>query len=255
MNIIPYKAGSQSAKLLSQALGVKRIKTEGSKFKGAAHKLVINWGCSKLPAELLKCHVLNAPENVSNASNKLYFFQAMAEAGVSIPRFTDDPQDVQGMLDNGTIVVARTILNGHSGAGIVLLEGDAEIVKAPLYVEYVPKKQEYRVHVFRGEVVDVQRKARRKDVPDDGVNWKVRNLANGFIFARGEDVLGEVPEDVLAQAKLTVEACNLDFGAVDVVFNDKQKKAYVLEVNTAPGLNGSTLDGYVQRFKEVGNGN
>lgn len=251
MNIFPYKMGSEGAKALAQALGVKRIKPEGSKFKGAAHKLVINWGCSKLPEEVLKCKVLNAPVAVSKASNKLSFFKAMAEAGVSIPRFTEDPQDVQGMLDNERVVVARTILNGHSGAGIVLLEGDVEIVKAPLYVEYVPKKEEYRIHVFQGEVVDVQRKARRKDVADDQVNWKIRNHANGFIFARGEEVLGVVPEDVLVQAKRAVEACGLDFGAVDVIYNDKQKKAFVLECNTAPGLTGATLDGYVKRLKEV----
>lgn len=249
MNIFPYKSGSKSAKDLAQALGVKRIKREGSKFKGAAHKVVINWGNSKLPEELLKCHVLNSPEAVSRASNKLSFFKAMAEVGVSIPRFTEDPQDVQGMLDNNTTVVARTILNGHSGAGIVLLKGDVEIVKAPLYVEYVPKKEEYRVHVFGGEVVDVQRKARKKDVPDDKINWKVRNHANGFIFARG-DALGGVPADVTQQAIDAVKACGLDFGAVDVIYSDKQAKAYVLEVNTAPGLTGATLDGYVKRFKE-----
>lgn len=249
MNIIPYKAGSEGAKALAQALGVKRIKTEGSKFKGAAHKVVVNWGNSKLPAEILKCTILNLPEAVSKASNKLSFFKAMAEAGVSVPAFTESPQDVQEMLANGKTVVARTILNGHSGAGIVLLEGEVQVVKAPLYVEYVPKKEEYRVHVFRGEVVDVQRKARKKDVPDDQVNWKIRNLANGFIFARGEDVLGAVPEDVLVQAQRSAEAVGLDFGAVDVIYNDKQRKAYVLEVNTAPGLTGATLEGYVQRLK------
>ena len=251
MNIFPYNPGSASAKALSQALGIKRVKAEGSKFKGAAHKVIVNWGNSKLPAELLKCRVLNAPESVAKASNKLSFFKAMAEAGVAVPRFATEPAGAAELLKEGKTVVARTILNGHSGAGIVLLEGDVDIVKAPLYVEYVPKKEEYRVHVFRGEVVDVQRKARRKDVPDGQVNWKIRNLANGFIFARGEEVLGAVPADVLAQAKATVEACGLDFGAVDIIFNDKQKKAYVLECNTAPGLSGSTLDGYVQRFKEV----
>lgn len=249
MNIFPYKSGSESAKALAQALGIKRIKAEGSKFKGAAHKLIVNWGNSKLPNELLKCRVLNSPEAVSKASNKLSFFKAMAEAGVSIPRFTEDPQDVQGMLDNNTTVVARTILNGHSGAGIVLLKGDVDIVKAPLYVEYVPKKEEYRVHIFRGEVVDVQRKARNKQVADELVNWQIRNHANGFIFARGEDVLGVVPADVTQQAISAVKACGLDFGAVDVIYNDKQKKAYVLECNTAPGLTGATLDGYVERLR------
>ncbi|MNN94301.1 hypothetical protein D3C81_2129010 [compost metagenome] len=83
------------------------------------------------------------------------------------------------------------------------------------------------------------------------MNWKVRNLANGFIFARGEDALGNVPKDVLDQAVKAVASLGLDFGAADVIYNDRQKKAYVLEVNTAPGLSGSTLDGYTQRLKEM----
>lgn len=249
MNIFPYKAGSASAKALAEALGVKRIKEKGSKFKGAAHKLIINWGCSKLPAELLKCRVLNSPESVSKASCKLASFKAMREAGVVVPSFTTERQEVTALLEKGKTIVARTILRGHSGAGIVVIDPGQEVVAAPLYVEYVPKKEEYRIHVFNGEVVDIQRKARKKDVPDDQVNWKVRNLANGFIFARGEDALGNVPQDVLDQAVKAVASLGLDFGAADVIYNDKQKKAYVLEVNTAPGLSGSTLDGYVERLK------
>lgn len=251
MNIFPYNPGSQSAKELSAALGVKRIKKEGSKFKGAKHKLVINWGNSQLPAEIAKCTVLNSPAAVSVASNKLSFFKAMADQGVRVPRFTEALLEVYQLLQEGKTVVARTILNGHSGAGIVLIEEDEDIVKAPLYVEYVPKKQEYRIHVMRGEVVDVQRKARNKEIPDEQVNWKIRNHHNGFIFARGEDAVGDVPADVLEQAKRAVEACGLDFGAVDVIFNDKRQEAYVLEVNTAPGITGATLEGYVQRFRQL----
>jgi len=103
--------------------------------------------------------------------------------------------------------------------------------------------------VCDGAVVDVQRKARRKEVADKDINWKIRNHDNGFIFARGE-ALGDVPEDVLTQSLLAMKTCDLDFGAVDVVFNSKEKLAYVLEINTAPGLTGSTLDGYVERLRK-----
>lgn len=253
MNIFPYKVGSQSAKVIAEALGIKRLKKEGSKFKGGAHKTVINWGNSSLTPEIAKCNVINSPVAVSKASNKLSFFKAMVEAGVRVPRFTEALLEVNQLLQEGKTVVARTILNGHSGAGIVLIEKEEDIVKAPLYVEYVPKKQEYRIHVMRGDIVDVQRKARNKEVPDDQVNWKIRNHHNGFIFARGEDAVGDVPADVLEQAKRAVVACGLDFGAVDVVFNDKRQEAYVLEINTAPGVTGTTLEGYVQRFKEIAN--
>lgn len=244
--IHPYKAGSESAKALAAAIAAQRLKLVGSKFKARPDRVVINWGCSKLPPEVMKCRVINHPDAVATAANKLKAFQAMLD-NARIPSFTTDRAVVYEWLRDGFTVVARTILNGNSGAGIVLIEpnGKDEVVDTPLYVKYVPKKQEYRIHVRDGEVVDVQRKARRKDLADDLVNWKIRNHDNGFIFARNDVVC---PEDVTEQAVAAVKAIGLDFGAVDVIFNDKEKKAYVLEINTAPGLSGTTLEGYAAAF-------
>lgn len=250
MNIYPYKAGSESAKALAEALGVKRIKHKNSKFKWSRNKVVINWGASKLPDEVAKCVVLNAPEAVSKASNKRSFFEAVSNHCSTVP-FTTEQAKALEWLEEGHTVVARTVLNGHSGQGIVLVEPGQELVNAPLYTKYIPKKHEYRVHVFGNKEIDVQRKARKKDVPDEDVNWKIRNLKGGFIFARGEDVVGEVPADVKNQAVLSVGALGLTFGAVDVIWSEKEQKAYVVEVNTAPGLAGTTLDKYVEAFKGV----
>lgn len=312
MIIYPYKPGSTSSKALADALGIKRISHKNSKFRGNADKVVINWGASKVSEEVAKCTIINHPDAVAKAANKLSFFKAMdnevglvAELGVfticnvgvdrkdemwhikldclhpfywedakvgdicpmdndyvvlevehprkavcNVPAYTTEKEVVGDWLGGGHEVVARTVLNGNSGEGIVLLQPGDDIIDAPLYVKYIPKKQEYRVHVFKGECVDVQRKARRRDVEDDKINWKIRNHDNGFIFARGEN-LGDVPEDVVKQAIACVNGCGLDFGAVDVIYNDKMQKAFVLEVNSAPGLTGATLDGYVERFKEM----
>lgn len=255
MFIYPYKAGSASAKALAIELGAKRIKLEGSAFKGRADKTVINWGRSDLSAEALKCNVINHPDAVAIASNKLKFFQAVenynlnnAELGsdVNIPEFTTSYSTAEDWVDDGKLVVERHKLTGNSGEGINLVASDWELGSPPLYVMYIPKKQEYRIHVAGGEAVDIQRKARRHDIPDDRINWKIRNHDNGFIFQRN-DV--ECPESVIEQAVLACKAVKLDFGAVDIIYNERQAKAYVLEINTAPGLTGSTLEGYVERFK------
>lgn len=305
--IFPYKPGSESCKALAQGLDLKRIAHTNSRFKGNKDKLIINWGASKVSEEVSKCYILNPPQAVKMASDKLLAFQCLNAGkratraviaggqkhdlsvdhdvfknieddfvghikdgrygGVEIleprpnegdyvrtPEFTTDRQKAFGWLVHGATVVERHVLNGNSGAGIRLVEpGQEELSKAPLYVKYVPKKQEYRVHVCGGEAVDIQRKARRHDVADEDINWKIRNHDNGFIFARNED--GVVPPDVSYQAVLAVKLLGLDFGAVDVIFNDKEQKAYVLEVNTAPGLSGTTLEGYVSRFKDYLNGN
>lgn len=242
MKLFAYKPGSKSAKDLSRALGIKRLKHEGSRWKPRRGSVIINWGSSQLPARLVPCHILNNPLAVSVASNKLRFFQRLAGTGVRTPEFTTDLPDNRDCL-----WLARTVLTGHSGAGIVLVEPGEPVPPAPLYVRYIKKQQEYRVHVFRGEVVDIQRKARDTSVPDEQVNWKIRNHGNGFIFARNED--HQAPEDVSTQACAAVRELGLDFGAVDVVYNGHENMAYVLEVNTAPGLTGSTLDGYVERFR------
>ncbi len=101
--------------------------------------------------------------------------------------------------------------------------------------------------MFKGQVIHSSRKARKKDIPDEEVNWQVRNHKNGFIFQHENF---ELPEECVVKAKEAVELCGLDFGAVDIIWNDKQQRAYVLEVNTAPGLEGKTLEAYAKAFKE-----
>ncbi|AJT60754.1 putative ATP grasp protein [Citrobacter phage CVT22] len=246
--IYPYNKGSQSAKLLSEALNVKRLKLVGSKYKGNQLHTIINWGSSTLPDAVKKGFVLNSENAIINSSNKLKSFELFKENNVSIPPFFTTREEAEEAIQQGACIVCRTILSGHSGAGIVIADNVDELVKAPLYVTYIPKKHEYRYHVFMGKVIDVQRKARNKDVADEDVNWKVRNHDNGFIFMR-EGVVAD--ERASEQAILAVQSLGLDFGAVDIIWNEKQDKYFVLEVNSAPGLTGTTLDNYVAAFKDV----
>lgn len=253
MYIYSHNPHSEGAKLLSQALNVKRIKHGNSKFRGGMGKAIINWGAGTLPDQVGVCQrILNKPEAIRKASNKLKSFELFQEAGVTIPPFFTDYGDAEDwMIDHEWAIVCRTVLNGHSGAGIVIAETVDELVAAPLYTAYIKKQEEYRYHVFMGQVVDIQRKARKRDVPDDAVNWQVRNLDGGFIFAREGVVASPVASEEAVKA---VAALGLDFGAVDLIYNAREDKYYVLEVNTAPGLSGTTLDGYKQRFEEVFNG-
>jgi D-alanine-D-alanine ligase-like ATP-grasp enzyme len=55
------------------------------------------------------------------------------------------------------------------------------------------------------------------------------------------------PVDIVDNAALgAVSALGLDFGAVDVKCNRQGTRAAVLEVNTAPGLQGTTLRKYAE---------
>ena len=142
--------------------------------------------------------------------------------------------------------MCRTKLTGHSGEGIVIATQADELVDAPLYVKYIPKKDEYRVHVFDNRVIDIQKKGRRKDVEE--ANFQVRNHANGFVYMR-EGI--DPPNAVTDSALQVMQHVSLHFGAVDVIWNEKHKRAVVLEINTAPGLEGSTIHSYANAFNEL----
>jgi glutathione synthase/RimK-type ligase-like ATP-grasp enzyme len=251
--ILPYKSGSLSAKSLAQALHCKRLKTEGSRYIPRAHHIIVNWGTSSVPTSVQDggCLLLNRGDAVSIASDKLHTFQKLSEQatiGINIPQWTVSRQEALTWIEQGSKVVARTLLRGHSGNGIVMVDSidSLEEVTAPLYVKYIKKQQEYRVHVFNGSVIDVQRKMRRTDTPDDAVDWQVRNHSNGFIFGR-EGV--SLPDTALAMCVDSVAALGLDFGAVDLIWNERADTYYVLEINTACGLTGTTLDKYVAAIR------
>src|SRR5690606_14120892 len=123
--IYSYNSASGGAKELSAALGAKRIKHEGSKFRGSPSKTVINWGSSKVSSEVAKCRVLNPPEKVAICSNKLAFFRYLAHEAIdppTVPKWTQKMGEALSWVQSGSIAVARTILSGHSAQGLVLIE-------------------------------------------------------------------------------------------------------------------------------------
>ena len=235
-----YNAGSRSARALAVALGGRVLRSTGSTFRPRRDDVIVNWGSSEAYAGG-PATVLNAPAAVAAAANKLRSFEAFRAAGVSIPEFWTRREDIPA---DAYPVICRTLLSGHSGAGIVIAENAGELVNAPLYTRYVPKQDEYRVHVFGGRVIAVQRKARRNDV--ENPNWRIRNHANGFVFAR-EGVVA--PQQVIEQSIMAVAALGLDFGGVDVIFNRHRDTAYVLEINTACGLEGQTVNDYADAIR------
>jgi glutathione synthase/RimK-type ligase-like ATP-grasp enzyme len=174
--------------------------------------------------------------------------------GIRIPEFTTDRERAETWLNDERVdVVVRHKLSGHSGDGIELVSGTTTMPVAPLYVKYVKKQQEFRVHVAFGEVIDVQEKRKRKELPEDfATNFQVRNHQTGWVYCR-ENITE--PEGLRQMAQRVVGELGLDFGAVDLIYNAKRNEVYCLEVNTAPGLEGSTVDKYAEAFvKGLGNG-
>lgn len=246
--VLPYRQGSASARALADALGGKVLKLVGSKYIQASGDIFINWGnaLSHPSLEGATPVCLNWPTAIKKASNKLLFFNMMQEIKPElIPQFWTNKEDIP---DDAYPVVCRTVLAGHSGVGIVIANNLDELVDCSLYVKYVKKTDEYRIHVGKKgeayEIIAIQRKARR--IECETPNWQVRNHANGFVFVR-QNV--NPPVSILDAARQALEASGLDFGAIDLIWNDKKEKPYVLEINTAPGLEGQTVTDYAEFFK------
>lgn len=230
---------SNGGRALAKALRGRKINCSRNLASGDT---VVNWGDSSCPFP----NALNPPDAVARASNKKTAFLAMKQAGVCVPPFACQKGDINW---DGPIVI-RHKLQGHSGEGIEIADHKGRLPDAPLYVKYIKKEQEFRIHVGRRDgktkVIAVQRKARDRSVPDGRVNWQVRNHCNGFIFVRGD---ANPHPTVVQAASDALRALGLDFGAVDIIWNAKEGKAYVLEINTAPGLEGQTVEDYASFFK------
>jgi hypothetical protein len=247
--IAPYKRGSRSARLLrdglSEALGkdVLFITPERVGLCKSS-RVVVNWGSSGVSDT--NATVINSASAVSVASNKHRSLLHFKLADVPHPDYTTDNQQAKEWIDQGHKVVCRTLLTAHSGQGIVVAKQHSELVDAPLYTKYIRKQKEFRVHVFSSKILDIQEKRRSSSVDDH--HPYIRNHANGYVFCRGD--INE-PDDLRDVAVSAVASLGLDFGAVDVIWNEAQDKCYVLEVNTACGLEGSTVNKYVNAIKEV----
>lgn len=237
--VYPYAMKSKAGTALAGALDVLKIKHENSKFKGKADRVVINWGNSQYKNnEIHKCRVINGYYQVANAINKINCLQWLQADGVRVPANTTSIFVAQHWLNQGDWVVVRNNVAGHDGAGAEVKKPGDGLDYAGLYTRYIPG-QEYRVHVVMGDVYYQHR------VPRNGGPDAPLRVGQGFGF----NLLDEVPGDAREQSVAAIQSLGLDFGCTDVRV-DKQGKAHVLEVNTAPEIFGVTLKRYARSLKK-----
>lgn len=245
--LFPYRMPSESGRALRDALegmGHKTMRVfANGKYRPRKGDTIINWGNHTPPgwltkAQYLGLRIVNSMANVLISRDKRLAFLAFAKAGVSTPKFAVTWEEAQ-KLDMPVMQYRSATAQG--GSGVSYIEDVKRLsLDCELWTSYIKKHSEFRVHVMHCTVIDVQQKKRRKDFEGE-TNYKVRNLAGGWVYAR-EGI--EVPTCVREQAVLAVGACGLDFGAVDVIYNKHHSTAYVLEINSAPGLEGNTVVNY-----------
>lgn len=188
--------------------------------------------------------------------DKLTQYKFFKEQGLSALEFTTDENVATGWLMDGFHVFGRKLLNASCGDGIVVFEYKKNVDDpgagchgCPVYTKYKPKKREFRVHVFKDKVVTIVEKRRKKDWNGDKQDTKIRNLANGYIFCQELELTPELRARIESLSIAAGKVCKSDFKGVDLGFNEKHNDLFVIEVNSAPGIEGSNVDKYVQAIK------
>lgn len=254
--IAPYKQGSHGARELRRNIpGSRIIRHHNSRFDARRRRrppLILNWGMNEFPLRFQNSRVINRPECVATATNKLSFLRALEQSVPHrCPRYWTDRDEVP----ENQPVLARRYLRASAGRGVHYSENREGLVDAPLYVQYIKKVSEFRLHVGRYDDYNlyfIQQKRRRHDTEDP--DWRIRTHDNGFIFAVVN--VDGIPDEVARDCFTVLDHLGLVFGAFDIIYNRYYDRYYILELNTAPGLEGSVMYSYAdffRRIKEVNN--
>ena len=176
----------------------------------------------------------------AGAADKFVELELLRDAGVSVPAFWWlDDTDCDAIIDRQMRLVARK--RHHQQAR------DVRIVTTPLGLrirrqqgwdyatQFLNSETEYRVWIYRRRHLRTYEKVRTRRVKLHRLKKFVRNHRAGFGFQLVPS--DAVPREAVAQSVAAIEALKLDFGAVDVL-QHSNGRFYVLEVNTAPGVEG-----------------
>ena len=145
----PYKMGSKSARDLARELGALRVYSDRN-YRPRNSDIIINWGNSHEPTWNIDkpLVIFNYPSRVRFTVNKINTFNYLHGRCIHTLPYTVNKDIAKQWLDEGSSVVCRTILTGHSGAGIVIVENGNLLPDAPLYTKLIAGDvDEYRVHI------------------------------------------------------------------------------------------------------------
>lgn len=279
--ILYSRMGTVTGRALREALeipGGREVK------KPKDVNVLVRWGHSTDPdvdSEILDNNgrVINQARYITRSSNRHYMLHDLSAV---VNRSTVMAGHALRFHHNPTAVPTSDLANGNNnitllrhrysrwGNDIIVLQNTVEIDQSRLdgyfSVEYWPADHEVRVHVMDGRSIYFQIKKRRvppETTPTPGA-VEIRNNNNGWgLYPLDNDEarrLGIQKRPLREAAKLICKGFKLDFAAVDFLVrtptsNSPDRFNYkVLELNTSPGLEGTTLARYVTNLRAMLNG-
>ena len=232
ISIVPYNKTSKSAKALYNYL--KNVSIIPIKWNWRHTKVVINWGKSNHFSPYNKI-ILNKPEKIKNTINKLVFFKMCKEYGVPIPDFTDNYKTALQKHKQWKGTVERHLLTSSKGRGVKVIKKDeTPTPEAKMWVERIRKRREFRFIIVGNKIIISMVKKRPRNIKPQ----PIQNGGSGykyFLTRENEETLYPLEEGWEIAINL-IQIFELDFGAIDIMWDKVKKRWLVLEVNTAFGL-------------------
>lgn len=234
MYVLCHRKSRPTGRKIAAALGLT------SRFRTPARgeTLAIRWGSAQFPE--IPADIQQA-DAVGRASNKLVSFQCFKRDGVPHPEWQ---MRHDSRLDHGVWFGRQT--HGMCGTDIRIFGVPGEYAgtgHSDFYTRYVESSREYRIHVFKDQILGVMGKY--LDFPDDAGEGYIKNASHGYRFRTPSKQLKADRTDAAIAA---VKSLGLDFGAVDLLVAADGSGAYVLEVNTAPALAPLSARKYLNAF-------
>lgn len=237
---------SEGRRDLARGLRIRQIRRTNSRYVPRMGDILVNWGqCSEYYDESVTW--LNSPDAVDGATRKDYCFGVWEAHDVPTVKYTNCQSTARRWVVQLGVVMHRSLNSSSQGRGITLCHNMSEVTEKSggffCQLFGTEDNKEYRIHVVDGEVIDTTQKRQRRRSngytgPTDRI---IRSASNGWVFCR-ENL--DCPEAANIAAIKAVKVMGLDFGAVDIAVSPTGQVC-VYEVNTAPGLEGTTLSKYI----------
>lgn len=211
---------------------------------------------TKTPSESIKRikKALNQEEEIilhyGEAVDKLTQYQFFKDNNIPHPEWTINKGEAAQWLQQGNLVVCREFLKSGKGHGVSIVD-TTPLPDAKVYCKYQKKKREFRVNLFRGKVVNVREKKRKLTSTGNSNIW---SPGNGYITTHVKVPIQNLPL-VMELAEKAAKITKSDFIGVDIIYNEFYNKYYVLEVNSGPSIEGSSVNEFIAVIKEWYNEN
>ena len=266
--------------------------TGGNKMPTGTKKLVIGWGCKTDASKTFPAStkVLNHPDKIRANRNKLGTLTVLKNAGVKVADFVAADNVISALANTNSSMklplVGRTNFHqGGKGFWLCITKGQVQqaITEGAQYFQnYMDIADEFRLHIFQGDLICAQKKARRDNMETAFVeqhkekivavatknNVTLDNATMDYVLGRlakgqphpdmiirsntrgwkfSQLNLNNVNNDLRNVAVAALAAAGLDFGAVDCCIL-ADGTAAVIELNSGPGLQGTSYDAYRAKF-------